>query len=80
MPWRRKGGDKCRLLFEKPHALAPAWHVAGACVCEPRKSSLAPFVEMAEDAPAARARWISRILFTGYEEVSPRLLFRPLAR
>jgi len=34
---RRGGGeegrDKCRLLFEKPHALAPARHVAGARVC-----------------------------------------------
>lgn len=29
-PWRRKGRDKCRLLFEKPHTLAPARHVAGA--------------------------------------------------
>lgn len=41
-PRRRKGGDKCRLLFEKPHALAPAWHVAGACVCEPRSLLLFP--------------------------------------
>lgn len=41
------------------------------------QSPLIPFVEMAEDVPAAR--WVSSPPLRP-EEVSPRLLFGPLAR
>jgi len=59
-PRRRKGGDKCQLLFEKPHALAPAWHVAGACVCESRRLLLLPLSKWPRMFRLL-ARWVSRI-------------------
>lgn len=73
---RRKGGDKCRLLFEKPHALAPAWHVAGARVCEPRSLFLLPLSKWPWMFRPL-ARWISRILLSSYEEALPLASFRP---